>query len=398
MIRKLLIAFSLTIASLNTYADFSSCKFMFGTDWDYLNTRQQGNVATNVDYVTIWLNDANVNQYWHGTMLSYCKNNNKTPVLYAYIIAKASGLGDGDVGGGLTTKGAEYLKGNFSGEISRRYTEYATKAAQYYGTDKPIIWIMEPDYYQYFSGNQTTKLSYSDAGTYMKQLISIVKGKLPKAQIALDISPWNNDQSSWLKNFDMSQITFMATTGGRTEAGSDRIRNDNNNNVTWAGIYSASGKPIIADDGYGTGGSTTGHDATWDDVNNLKNRISNGVCAITQKSPNDSWGISAIRSSINSVTVKCYGGTPVIYPAEKTAAVKSPINIMSVDNGFRAVLSSDHKFQSYSLVGLDGRIIQNGKLTAGTTDLFFNGSAGGMKFIRFEGANSVATYPVAAVK
>ena len=98
MFKKLLIVTVPLIFAFSTFAEMTSCKFNFGTDWDFIHNNQGTSAAQAVDYVTIWLNDPEFNIYWHGDMVKYCKSNNKTPVFYAYIIAKASGLGDGDVG------------------------------------------------------------------------------------------------------------------------------------------------------------------------------------------------------------------------------------------------------------------------------------------------------------
>ncbi len=292
-----------------SWAGFDPSRFNFGADWDFLSKNLSGSVADGIDYATIWLNDPSFNQYWHGDMLKFCRDKGKTPVFYAYIIAKSSGLGDCDVNGGLCHKGAEYLRNNFNA-IKGKYEDYAQKTSSVYGTSKPIIWLMEPDYFQYFSdGRQSVKLSYQDAATYMNEMIACVKKHLPNALFSLDISPWNNDQSSWINSFDKSKFSFMHTSGGRTEAGGDRIRYDNNNNVTWASVNQISGKCIIADDGYGQGGGSTGHDPTWDDLNNIKNRINNGVAAITQKSPRTDWGntINSLKSSLSGNPTKCTG-------------------------------------------------------------------------------------------
>jgi hypothetical protein len=288
----------------SSWSQFNPSRFNFGADWDFLSKNLTGGVASSIDYATIWLNDPSFNQFWHGDMLKFCKENNKTPVFYAYIVAKASGLGDADVGGRLDAEGGKWLRANLSTVLSR-YENYAEQTANTYGTDKPIIWLMEPDYYQYCNGNDG--VSYSDAAGWMNQMIASVKKYLPLALFSLDISPWNNDQTNYIKAFDMSKFSFMHTSGGRTEAGGDRIRNDNNNNVTWSAVHSASGKCIIADDGYGSGGSATGHDATWDDINNIKARIANGVVAITQKSPKTDWGpiITSSKSSLSASKCDC---------------------------------------------------------------------------------------------
>jgi hypothetical protein len=286
------------------WAQFDPTRFNFGADWDFLSKNQSGGVASAIDYATIWLNDPAFNQYWHGDMLNFCKNNGKTPVFYAYIVAKASGLGDADVGGRLDAEGGKWLRANLN-TVKQRYENYAQSAAGIYGTDKPVIWLMEPDYFQYCNGNDG--VSYSEAAGWMGQMMDCVRKYLPNALFSLDISPWNNDQTNYIKAFDMSKFSFMHTSGGRTEAGGDRIRYDNNNNVTWSGVHNASGKCIIADDGYGTGGGSTGHDATWDDPNNLKARIANGVVAITQKSPKTDWGpvIASVKSTLSGNKCDC---------------------------------------------------------------------------------------------
>jgi hypothetical protein len=61
------------------------------------------------------------------------------------------------------------------------------------------------------------------------------------------------------------------------------------------------GKPILADTGYGANGSSAGHDQNWDVVANINARIADGVVAIAQYNPSSNWGntISSIRSQLN---------------------------------------------------------------------------------------------------
>jgi hypothetical protein len=151
----------------------------------------------------------------------------------------------------------------------------------------------------------------------------------------------------------------MNTSGGRTEAANDRIRLDNNNNVTWSAVHSASGKCIIADDGYGSGGGTTGHDPTWDDINNIKARIVNGVVAITQKSPKTDWGPIITSSKSSLASSKCNCGVTLgkpTYSLSVTAGAngkvtKSP-DAASFDSGaavtLTAVANSGYKLKGWS--------------------------------------------------
>ncbi len=297
------------------FAEFSTCRFNFGMAWQ----GSSYNYPNEIDYVTIWAgSDENWNDYWIGDMLRACRPggrlDGKTPVFYSYIIAFTArrdwGLGDCDVSGSnnLCDRGANFIRQEWP-RITGQYEKYASNAARVYGTSQPIIWLMEPDYYQYsYSSQQGGGLSASELAQKMSELVSIVKRHLPNAKISLDISPWTPDQRAWFSAFDMSDFSFMNTSGGRTDANSIYIRNENR--TTWRSIYDITGKGIIADDGYGVGGGNTGHDDTWDDVNNLNARIADGVIAITQADPKADWGstIARIRPQLNT-PLTC-GSTP----------------------------------------------------------------------------------------
>ncbi|MBN1578650.1 MAG: carbohydrate binding domain-containing protein [Chitinispirillaceae bacterium] len=310
-----------------------------------------------LDYATIWCNEISFIDGWHGAMVKYCKANGQTPVFYGYLIAKLSGLGDNDVGGQLDQQGGSWLRSNID-KVLEAYESYAQRIANIYGTAKPVIWLMEPDYYQYCNG-WGNDISVVDAAKYMGQMISAIKKYLPNALFSLDISPWNNNQASYINSFNLELFSFMHTSGGRTEAGNDRIRFDNNNNVTWGQVNSASGLCIIADDGYGQGGGAQGHANDWDDLNNLKNRINNGVVAITQKDPKSGWGsnISSNKSSLSGVSTKCsYIKFDKKYSLTVTATsggkvTKSP-DATTYDSGatvtLTAVPNSGYKLKSWS--------------------------------------------------
>ena len=81
----------------------------------------------------------------------------------------------------------------------------------------------------------------------------------------------------------MADFTFISTSGGGTDANNTRIRAVNT--MTWAGVRTVTGKPILADTGYGAAGQSAGHDAQWDIVSNINARITDGVISITQYNP-----------------------------------------------------------------------------------------------------------------
>jgi hypothetical protein len=202
----------------------------------------------------------------------------------------------------LCSYGAQYITNNWSAIVSA-YTSNSTGFAGCLG-GRPIIFEMEPDWYQYVGGGQVTPWTAPEAGTKMAALVQALKSSLPNAVFSMDISPWiAKDGADWYKNFDMSLFTFISTSGGGTDAGNTKIRN--NNSMTWAGVHQVTGKPILADTGYGAAGASKGHDTAWDVPANINARIADGVVSIAQYSPNSNWGstISGIRSQLNTPSV-----------------------------------------------------------------------------------------------
>ena len=181
----------------------------------------------------------------------------------------------GCAGGDLCKYGAQYITQDWAAIVAA-YTSNSTGFAGCLG-GKPIIFEMEPDWYQYTGGGQSQPFSPADAGTKMTALVNALKSSLPNAVFSLDISPWvapNNGSDggkTWFSNFDMSLFTFVNTSGGGTSAGTAKIRNSNN--MTWATLHQASGKPILADTGYGANGGSAGPDPAWDVVANINARI-----------------------------------------------------------------------------------------------------------------------------
>lgn len=306
----------------NARAGLDPCKFNFGTSW-------QGAAfayPAQMDYVTIWAGaDEEWNAYWIGDMLKACKPGGKlagrTPVYYSYILAftarKDLGLKDCNVGSpNLCQKGANYIRGN-KARILSQYAKYVSETAKAWGTQEPVIWMMEPDYYQYASdkNQEGGPLTYKEAGDLMAELVSTVRKSLPNAVFSLDISPWIPDPSVWYGSFKMADFAYINTSGGGTEADDARIRKANP--MTWKSIHDLVKKPILADDGYGAAGGSTGHDATWDAPANLNARIGDGVMGIAQANPKADWNaaITAARGQLR--TVEC--GTGVRKAARSNA-------------------------------------------------------------------------------
>lgn len=304
-------------------AAFSQCRFHFGTNDSYLKTNTA--MLAQMDYYQPGWMGTNGDTFDQSYVCDYAASNNSlknlVPVVVSYIAAgyvkrhhnlcdcNVSGCAAGD----LCKSGAQYITQDWASIL----TEYQSFANGYasncngLGTTRPIIFKMEPDWYQYTITGQSAPWTFAQAGAKMTELVNVLKAKLPMAHFAIDVSPWvgtsptaggngGDHGAAWFSNFNMSLFTFIATSGGGTNGDSDKIRDSNL--MTWSGLNSATKKPILADTGYGANGGSAGHDAEWDVVSNLNGRIASGVVALTQYNPNNNWGttISGIRSQLST--------------------------------------------------------------------------------------------------
>lgn len=287
----------------------TQCRFHFGT----LDSKARSNntLKAQVDYVTPgWVGQSD--KFDMASVCTAAKSGGNLagipPAVVAYVIAFAArrdqGLQDCNVSGStnLCKYGATYLRAHLEDRVLPIYETYAKGFASSCGTTMPILWLMEPDYYQYSTGGDAQSLTAEEAGQIMGRLVAKVRQSLPNAIFSLDISPWiPNNGRDWYSHFNMNDFAFINTSGGGTDADNVRIRAANT--MTWAGVHQVTGKPILADTGYGVAGSPTGHDSKWDVVANLNARIADGVVGISQYNPNSNWGdtITQIRSQLTAI-------------------------------------------------------------------------------------------------
>jgi len=237
----------------------------------------------------------------------------KVPVIVAYVAAfyakRHFGRCDCNVNtcganNDLCHDGSADIQANISAIVDV-YKSYAQGFASCFGTTKPIVFEMEPDWYQYTISQQTKPMTSAQAGTIMGQFVKAMKESLPNARFSMDISPWigsngSDNGAEWYSHFDMSLFTFINTSGGSTEANATKIRSSNG--MTWAGVSKVTGKPILADTGYGANGVSAGPDAAWDSATNINARMADGVVSISQYNPASNWGstISAVRAQLSN--------------------------------------------------------------------------------------------------
>ncbi len=298
---------------------FPNCRFHFGTI-DSKATGGGANLISQLDFFTPgWMLSETFDQrYVCDATRAGGALEGKVPIVVAYlaagIVKRRHSICDCNVttcgsGNDLCRQGAALIKQDKQTILSA-YRSFSQGYAGCYGTTKPIVFAMEPDFYQYTTSTQTAPWTPAEAGQIMAEFVAALKSSLPNAYFSLDVSPWvapNNGSdhgASWFSNFDMTLFTFVSTSGGGTNANTAKIRNSNN--MTWAGLRQASGKPILADTGYGANGVSAGEDPNWNVAANVNARIADGVIAISQYNPGSGWAntISSLRPQL-STTANC---------------------------------------------------------------------------------------------
>jgi hypothetical protein len=289
------------VAVDNSHFVFPDCRFHFGT----IDTKAKAGGAaliSQIDYFTPgWMLGA---AFDHQGVCNDTKPGGalegKVPVIVAYVAAgnvkRDHALCDcnvtGCAGGNLCQTGAQLITQDWA-KIVNAYRSYSQGFAACYGTTRPIVFEMEPDWYQYTGTSQTQPWTGAQAGQYMSELVTTLKADLPNARFSLDVSPWvgpkngGDNGAQWYSNFDMSLFTFVNTSGGGTNADTAKIRSSNN--MTWLGLHQVTGKPTLADTGYGANGISAGPDPAWDVAANINARIADGVTSIAQYNPSTTW-------------------------------------------------------------------------------------------------------------
>jgi hypothetical protein len=226
---------------------FSQCRFHFGTT--DTKAKQNASMIPELDFFTpgwMGLEDTFDQKYVCDEAKEGAVLGKQVPVIVAYVSAfyvkrhhgslcdcnvDQCGQTDGKPND-LCHFGAAYIQQDVA-KIVEVYKNYAQGYAACYGTTRPIIFEMEPDWYQYIASTQGDPMTKTEAGTILDQYAAAIKQHLPNAYLSIDISPWIDDNGAtngkdWYSHFDLTQFTFANTSGGNTLAANTKIRTDNN--------------------------------------------------------------------------------------------------------------------------------------------------------------------------
>jgi len=287
-------------AVVSTGNKFPNCQFRFGAEFkggdkDY----------SHLDYISIWIG---YDDWGMVDMLRTAVRFKKMPLFYGYIIAFMArqlwGLQDCDHPDPnvpkLCYKGSEFLRVK-KWDVVMKYKFFATETAKIIGRDTEMVWLIEPDFWQYY-GDQHQE-GGPCTGQFMRQFYEdvafAIKGELPNARISWDISAWIGEQGmrTWWGFFASSPyVDYLHTSGGQSQP----YMNYKPGELTWSFLSQLTGRKIIADTGYGVIGASQGHTYAWDELDNLKWRQQDGVIAITQANARWDWGghLSYLRQNL----------------------------------------------------------------------------------------------------
>jgi hypothetical protein len=276
---------------------FPACQFRVGRSYDQPTTDY-----SKYDYVSIWINTpasdgsgTDFNIWYQGEMIKATKKAGKIPLFYAYVIAFEGrfrkGLQDCDVSGSnnLCTDGSNFIRDNRALLVSR-YRHQATQIANALGDrNAQAIFVIEPDFWQYYG--DTHQKGGPLSGEYMRALLddfaAEIKAALPNALISWDLSAWIGvaGMTKWWGYFKSAPyIDFVHTSGGQGNGGSAEYKP---NELKWSEFKSITGKPIIADCGYGVGGGASDNCSPWFG-SSINDRIRDGVISLSVANPTNS--------------------------------------------------------------------------------------------------------------
>lgn len=182
-----------------------------------------GTIPSNLDLLSIWVGyeeDDGMNYAVQQMLIDTMMNRpNIIPVYYAYFIAfKASvhaGLGDCNTdsdGHNLCNEGAQWIRENYD-YIMDIYDSYASMTVTIWGTGRPFIWLIDPDFIQYTYEEQTQPLTMTELASLANDIIDTVKNRMPNAVISMFHATWTYGVADYWSYFDLSRIDMINTTG-----------------------------------------------------------------------------------------------------------------------------------------------------------------------------------------
>jgi hypothetical protein len=292
------------------------CKFLFGTEWKGKNAVYQPNMTSYSSWAG-WEWDGAPHMYQDEFVTALrdgvpAQFKGAVPVYIAYLIpfmarkdwdlqdcnVRTCDEGSADCKT-LCTYGSAYIRAKRT-QILGFYKEYAKKTAALWGTQKPFVWQLESDSYQYATnphqfrdppgtaGNvQNSGLGFAELGKLMADIIDTIKAEMPNALCSIHVAAWNPDQAGYFAGQKLAKIDLLHFSAESRGEFLDRGASGNPQSK-WAYIRNLTGKLMFVDGGtYPTTLAKTWQDGVQSEY---EERIKQGVIGVTINAPPASWG------------------------------------------------------------------------------------------------------------
>jgi len=256
---------------------FSQCRFHFGTIDSKAKSAGTAMISQLDFFTPGWMLGGSFDQTYvctegnPGGALA-----NQVPVVVAYLAAgitkRNHSLCDCNVsgcsGGNLCTYGSQYIAQDWT-TILNAYRSYSQGYASCYGTTRPIVFEMEPDWYQYTYTSQTQPGRRRRPAhvwpSWSRRSEPTCPTPASPGRLALGrTEQWRRQRGAVVLELQPEPVHLRQYRRRRHQRPTPP-RSARANNMTWAGLNQVTGKPILADTGYGATASrrVTTRTGTW---------------------------------------------------------------------------------------------------------------------------------------
>ena len=276
---------------LESETGLAQCDFHYGQDW--LGTNHD--YPEGLSYVRVWLGGQDSIGAHGRSMFENVKAGGilegLTPMVIGYVIAFTArdmdDLQDCDVAEregrttSLCTHGTQFIRDNYE-LLKNRHRLMAREIAEVYGKTEPVLWMTEPDYFQYAEDEDDQLgggFTYQEAGDVLRDFMETVRSELPNAVFALDTAPWLRERAARWFNAMPTDISSYLTLFGKP---TPLIQNGSWSN-SWKEFYQLSGLPILSE------GWEYEDVDDWHNAGNINEMMSWGIVSESFRVPPKSW-------------------------------------------------------------------------------------------------------------
>jgi hypothetical protein len=186
----------------------------------------------------------------------------------------------------VCTTGSAWIRGNRD-YLRGVYDTYAKEIAALWGTNRPLIWLFEPDFDDYVSASQTEPLTLQELSAVASDLIGTIQARLPNALISHFAAADIADFGAYFGALDLTRVDLVNTTGAATSEYFKPEFQQSHPNSTYRNLRDATGLPIYVDTGF-YASDVSNHGWLTSAPSVINQRIAEGVIGAHVEPPTDS--------------------------------------------------------------------------------------------------------------